>query len=148
VNATLTWDQGLRFACDNRGIATATEATPEHGGQGLAPTPKELLLNAMMGCTAIDVVSILRKMRQEFSSFAIDGAATQNDVHPIHFVEARLTFRVSGTVLPEKLIKAVEASLTKYCGVNYMVSKTCDIRFSVFLNDREIHSGAVAFTAP
>ncbi len=138
----------MRFACENRGIETFTEATPDHGGQGLAPTPKELLLNAMMGCTAIDVVSILGKMRQDFSALEIDGEATQNDTHPIHFVEALLRFRVTGPVLPEKLIKAVDSSLTKYCGVNFTVSKSCTIRFLVILNGTEIHSGSASFTGP
>ncbi len=146
MNARLSWKKGKRFACDNRGIETFIEATPDHGGEGLAPTPKELLLNAMMGCTAIDVVSILQKMRQDFSSFEIDGEATQNDTHPIHFVQALLRFRVLGPVLPEKLVKAVESSLTKYCGVNFMVSKTCEIRFLVSLNGAEIHSGTVSFS--
>ncbi len=146
MNARLSWKQGNRFACDNRGIETFTEATPDHGGEGLAPTPKELLLNAMLGCTAMDVVSILRKMRQEFTGLEIDGEATQNETHPIHFVEAKLRFRVTGPVLPEKVIKAVDSSLTKYCGVNFMVSKSCTIHFSVVLNGTQIHTGVAAFT--
>jgi putative redox protein len=136
----------MSFALDNRGIKTVTDATPEAGGHDAGPTPKELVLNAMLGCTAMDVVSILRKTRQEFTAFTMDNEAEKTADHPIHFKTSLLTFRVEGPVASDKLLKAVEASLTKYCGVNYMISLSCEISYLVLLNGSEVGRGKVAFS--
>jgi putative redox protein len=143
--ATLTWNEGMSFECDNRGIKTFTEALPEHGGKGMAPTPKELVMNAMMGCTAMDVVLILKKMRQDFVSFSMTNDVEKTLEHPIHFKTSLLTFRLSGNLDADKVKKAVDSSLTKYCGVNYMISFSCEITYRIFLNDSEIATGKASF---
>ncbi len=145
MKAALEWKEGMSFELDNRGIKTFTDALPDAGGADKGPTPKELVMNAMMGCTAMDVVSILRKMRQNFTAFTMENEVAKTLEHPVHFKTALLTFRLVGDVVPDKLVKAVESSLGKYCGVNYMVSLSCDIRYRVLLNDREVATGKTSF---
>ncbi len=148
MKSSLSWLENMQFQCDTRGLITKMDATEEHGGQNTAPSPKELVLNAMMGCTAMDVVSILKKMRQEITEFKMDIEAEKTTEHPMHFKMAELIFMLKGNIEPEKAIKAVDSSLTRYCGVNYMISKTCIITFKVILNDSVIKQGPVNFIEP
>lgn len=148
IKASLSWQKDIQFECDNRGIKSMTDANPESGGHNSGPTPKELVLNAMMGCTAMDVVSILKKMRQDFTSYRMDIEAVKTTEHPMHFESAIINYHIEGVIDGSKIIKAVESSMTKYCGVNYMISKTCDISYRVFLNGSQIHSGKVNFEDP
>lgn len=147
MNAQMKWIGNMGFEIDNHGIKTRTDATKDVGGEEKAPTPKEMVLNAMMGCTAMDVVSIMRKMRQVFDEFYLEIDAQKTETHPIHFKAAEIRFFMKGAVAPEKLIKAVDSSLTKYCGVNYMISQTCDISYRIFLNSEEIKTGKADFSA-
>ncbi len=147
MKAEMNWIGNMGFEIDNHGIKTRTDALADVGGEGKAPTPKELVLNAMMGCTAMDVVAMLKKMRQVFDEFHLEIEAEKTQVHPMHFKTAEIKFFMKGAVAPDKLIKAVDASLTKYCGVNYMISKTCDINYRIFLNSEEIKTGKADFSA-
>jgi len=131
----------MEFTTDNRGITNIIDATPEHGGSNKGPGPKELVLNAMMGCSAMDVIATLKKMRIRPNGFSMNVDAEKSEDYPIHFKKALLTFNFTGDIDPEKITKAIDLSLTKYCGVNYMISKTCDIKFKVILNHKEIHQG-------
>ncbi len=148
MKSNLSWVENMQFRFDNRGIITTIDADKEHGGSDAAPTPKELVLNAMIGCTAMDVVSILKKMRQEISEFKMEIKAEKTTEHPIHFKSAELIYLLKGNIEPEKAIKAVDSSLTRYCGVNYMISKTCDITYRIVLNDSTIKQGAAIFVEP
>lgn len=145
MQAQIDWQTEMAFKCRNRDIETYMDATIEAGGKNSGPTPKELVLNAMMGCTAMDVVSILKKMRQVIQGFKMTIDAQKTIEHPVHFKSAFLTFSLLGEIDKEKLIKAVDMSLTKYCGVNYMISLSCHITFQVFLNQEMIHKGTVNF---
>ncbi|MFZ4713794.1 MAG: OsmC family protein [Bacteriovoracaceae bacterium] len=148
MKAELSWKEGMQFSCNNHGILTTIDAASEFGGKEAGPTPKELILNAMMGCTAMDVVSMLKKMRQDISEFNMTIETEKTTQHPIHFKTACLNFNLKGNIEVEKLIKAVDSSLSKYCGVNYMISKSCKITFKVTLNDQLIKEGPVTFIEP
>lgn len=86
--ATMNWLGAMNFETDNRGIKTQMDATVEHGGNNLAPTPKELVMNAMMGCTAVDVVSTLQKMRQKIDRYTMSIDVEKNTEYPIYFTKA------------------------------------------------------------
>ena len=148
MKSNLTWVENMQFRCDTHGLITTIDAAKEHGGNDAGPNPKELLLNAMMGCTAMDVVAMLKKMRQEITEFKMEIEAEKTTEYPVHFKSAELVYFISGPVDPEKVIKAVESSLTKYCGVNYMISKTCAITFKILLNGSVIKLGPVNFIEP
>lgn len=148
MKAKLSWVENMVFQCDNHGMISTIDAFKENGGQDKGPTPKELVLNAMMGCTAMDVVAMLRKMRQEFFEFKMEINAEKTTEHPIHFKTAELVYYLKGNIESEKAIKAVDSSLAKYCGVNYMISKTCEISYKLVLNDTVLKQGLVNIADP
>ena len=148
MKANLSWVDNMLFRCENHGVITSIDALKEHGGSDSAPNPKELILNAMMGCTAMDVVSMLKKMRQEIKEFKMQIEAVKTTEHPVHFKTALLVYDLKGEIEAEKAIKAVDSSLTKYCGVNYMISLSCDISFRLLLNGELIKQGPVKFIQP
>lgn len=148
MNSSLHWNGKMKFECETRGIKSSLDASPDHGGENSAPTPKELVLNAMMGCTAMDVVAMLTKMRQPLTSFDMKIEAEKNKDYPVHFIKAHLVFDLKGEIDAEKAKKSIDSSLTKYCGVNYMISKVAKITFDLKLNDQLIYSGETKFTDP
>ena len=146
MQATINWQrEGMRFECDNNGIKTPMDHTIVKGQTAVGPSPKELLLNAMMGCTAMDVIAILKKMRQPLEDMKVTIEADKTTEHPVHFNHAVIEFHIKGEVADDKALKAVNSSLTKYCGVNYMASKTCDIEYKIFINNTHIASGKADF---
>lgn len=148
MKASLQWQENMHFICDNDGHKVPVDAYSEHGGHDQGPSPKMLLLDAMMSCTAMDTLAILKKMRQTVTSFNIDIEAIKNTTHPIHFKEAKLHFIFEGDIQPEKAVKAATKSLTQYCGVNYMVSKVCEISFDITVNNIKVHSAKAEFQDP
>lgn len=148
MKAQMKWLQGMKFSCDNQGLESFIDATAEHGGTGSAANPKELILNAMMGCTAMDVVSMLTKMRQTIKNFNMCIDVEKTTQHPTHFKTAALVYELAGDIDPEKAKKAVEASMTKYCGVNYMISKSCKISYRLFVNEDLVVEDEVKFIEP
>lgn len=145
MHASLKWIKNMQFECDNNGNKVIIDATKEHGGDNSAPGPKDLLLNAMMGCTAIDTRSLLNKMRQNIHSMEMEIEAIKTKEYPIHFESALIKFHFQGEGEIEKVVKAVTKSLTQYCGVNFIVSKTCKISFEIYLNEQKIHSASAKF---
>lgn len=137
----------MQFECDNSGHKIVMDAFKEFGGDDEGPSPKALLLDAMMGCTAMDARSLLTKMRQDITSMEMDITAEKTAEHPIHFKSALIRFHFKGEVNAEKVIKSVTKSLTKYCGVNYMISKTCEITYEIYLNEEKIHTDISNFEA-
>lgn len=145
MHAKLKWTKNMQFVCENNDHKITIDALKEHGGEGLGPTPKDLLLDAMMGCTAMDTRSLLTKMRQDITTMEMEIDAEKTTEHPIHFKSAIIKFLLQGEGQNEKIIKAVDKSLTKYCGVNFMISKTCDITYEVYLNNEKIHTAKAIF---
>lgn len=97
------------------------DALPEVGGEDAGPRPKELMLTALAGCTGMDVVSILKKMKVELSSFEVIVEAEMTEEHPKHYTSFHIIYQFSGIDLQlEKLQKAVDLSQERYCGVSYM----------------------------
>ena len=115
-------------------------------GDDTAMTPKHFLLAGVSGCTAMDVLALLKKYKQPFTSLQVDvdGTLTKG-AHPIVFEEVKLTFKVQGSVEPAKLLEAIKLSQTKYCGVTAIVSKSVPISYTVELNGEEIGSGRADF---
>jgi putative redox protein len=96
--------------------------------------PKALLLAGLAGCSGIDVVDILEKMKVEFSHFTIDVETDQTDEHPKVFKEILITYRMKTEVENEtKVKKAIELSLDKYCGVSAMLKKNSAISYKLVI---------------
>jgi putative redox protein len=110
------------------GHGVVMDGAPAVGGQDKGATPKELTLLSLGGCTALDVISIMRKMQVPFQSFRIELEADTSDAHPSVFTEIRLVYRTEGEgVLREKVDRAIQLSQEKYCGVTHMLNKTAKI---------------------
>lgn len=113
----------------------------EGGGQDLGPRPKPLLLVALSGCSGMDVVSLMEKMRVGEYKFRVDVEADSTSDHPITYHTIRVGFRFWGENLPpEKALKAVNLSVERYCGVHAMLSKAANIIVKTYINDEEVIS--------
>ncbi len=104
-------------------------------------SPMSLVLVALGGCTGMDVVSILRKMKVNFD-LRIFLEGIRREEHPRVYREIHLHYRFYGNNIPEKgVLKAVSLSLNRYCSVSAMLSKSCPIYYRVYINDREVKDG-------
>ncbi len=117
-------------------------------GQGLAPTPKELLLAAVCGCTAMDVVALLKKYKQPLEALEIEAeASVREGKHPAVFNSINLKFKAKGALEREKLLEAVHLSQTRYCTVSAMLSRAVQIHYEVELNAENVGAGDADFSA-
>ncbi len=143
----MTWIQGMQFRARNREHETNFDVSLEQGGDNSAPTPKEVLLNAMSACSGMDVVSIAKKMRMELTSLRIDAQADKTNTIPSYFASVHMKYFIEGIDLDrEKVIRLVTLSMTKYCGVSYMVSKASPITYDITLNGQLIHEDKAVFS--
>ncbi|QNL21105.1 OsmC family protein [Hyphobacterium sp. CCMP332] len=128
------WTEGLSFKSDVSGFNIVMDAKPEVGGQDMGPSPKKLMLSSMTGCTGMDVISLLKKMRQEVTDFEIEAEARQTEEHPKHYDKIHITYKFKGNNLDEaKIRKAVNLSLEKYCGISYMLGKAAKIDYEIVI---------------
>ena len=124
LEASVSWTSAERFL----GTATSNHAVPlDAGSVKSAPSPMELVLIGLCGCTASDVVSILRKKRQPFTGLEVRAQAERAPDPPQVYTVIRLTYRVSGPVERKAMEDAVRLSEEKYCSVSAMLKKTARI---------------------
>jgi putative redox protein len=96
--------------------------------------PKSLLLSGLAGCSGIDVVDILKKMRLKFSDFSIEVKAAQTEENPKVYKDIYMTFKMKTAAANEERVKkAIELSLEKYCGVAAMLRKNSEIIYTLQL---------------
>ena len=108
------------------------DTTPEFGGDSSATKPLELLLVALGGCTGMDVVSLLAKMRQRVTALELNITAKRSEEQPKVYTKIDLEYVVTGRSLEEdKVRRAVELSQEKYCSVSAMLKKACPIKYTV-----------------
>lgn len=98
------------------------DTTPDNGGTNTGPGPKRLMLASLAGCTGIDIVSILTKMKVAYSDLSIDTAATLTEEHPKTYSHVKITYKIKLAKVGDqpKMEKAVALSEEKYCGVMAM----------------------------
>ncbi|MFO8235130.1 MAG: OsmC family protein [Bacteroidales bacterium] len=111
----------MSFEGDVNGHKIVIDAGSHAGGENKGPRPKPMMLLALAGCTAMDVVSILRKMRVELEDFDVEVQADQTTEHPKHYNKMHVIYYFKGKDLPkDKIEKAVNLSEERYCGVSYV----------------------------
>ncbi|MCM2322810.1 MAG: OsmC family protein [Oligoflexia bacterium] len=143
----MDWKRELAFDAHIDGHTVAMDTSAKGGGGGTAPTPKQLVLAGLAGCTGMDVVHILGRMRVQIDSFDLEADAHQTDGQPAVFDEIRLVYRLEGPeLLPAKVLEAVELSQTKYCGVSAMISRSARISYEVIINGQLAGTGTARFT--
>jgi putative redox protein len=128
------WLGDMKFDSNVNGHHVIIDAMPEGGGSDSGPRPKTLMLTAVAGCTGMDVVSILKKMRVEIEKFNVEVVADMTEEHPKHFTHMHIIYRFSGKDLPmDKLEKAIELSQERYCGVSFMYRKAMEITHEIVI---------------
>jgi putative redox protein len=126
------WINDMKFDSVVNGHHVIIDALPASGGNDEGPRPKALMLTALAGCTGMDVVSILKKMRVEIEGFDVEVSAEETEEHPKHFTSMHIIYRFKGKDLPmDKLEKAVELSQERYCGVSFMFRKAMEISHEI-----------------
>lgn len=125
MKSTVTLKQGMHFMGELGGFDLPLDADEKFGGQNKGVKPKDMILTSLAGCTAMDVISILRKMRIEIKSFSVEASGEYTEEHPKVFKNIHLIYRVKGeNVRMDKVERAVELSKTQYCGVSAMLNPT------------------------
>ncbi len=127
-----SWNGDMQFDALVSGHHVIMDASPDVGGKDGGPRPKALMLASLAGCTGMDVVSILKKMRIEPKTFNIRIEAEMTEEHPKHYSSMHLIYEFSGEGLEEdKLRKAIELSQDRYCGVSAVYRKAMPISYEV-----------------
>ena len=126
--ASVTLADGMHFVGNIEGFRTDLDADESVGGMGAGPQPPRLLLLATAGCTAMDVISILRKKRQQVSSLNVVVQGSRAEQHPKVYTQIDVLYRVRGqNVDPRAVARAIELSETRYCPVMAMLSKVAQV---------------------
>ena len=129
MKTRVVWLEDMTYIAQSpSGHALVIDGPPELGGHNLGPRPMELLLMGMGGCTAIDVVNILRKARQDLRGCEIEIEAQRADSDPKVFTQIHVHFILTGADLSVKHIeRAIHLSAEKYCSASIMLGKTAQI---------------------
>ena len=129
MNISVNWVDGmLMVGKSHSGHSITMDGPPEIGGNNLGVRPMEMLLMGVAGCTMIDVVTTLKKMRQDLTNCETKLSAERADEHPKVFTDIHIQFIVKGQDLdPKKVEKAITLSAEKYCSASIMLGKTASI---------------------
>ena len=129
MKSSIRWTDGIQFVAEvGSGHALVVDGAPDHGGRNTGARPMELVLAGAASCTAIDVVLMLKKSRQDVSAFSVDADAERATEDPKVFTAIKLTFRVAGrNIDPAAVERAVKLSKEKYCSATAMLGHTATI---------------------
>ena len=127
------WKGNMQFESDNpSGKLLTMDTSQENGGHNSGYTPKAMMLSSLAGCSGLDVVSILKKMKVPFSDFRIDTYGELTDEHPKYYHTVSVEYHFYGNGLDEKKIeKAVNLSIETYCGVMEMFRRFSEVKTSI-----------------
>ena len=147
MKASIRWIGKLAYQADSRGHKLMMDAKKESGGQDLGMTPKEMVLAGVCGCSGMDVISLLTsKFKLNVQKCEVSAVSTSSEGgHPVVWTKVEMIYDLAGEIPVESAIKAVELSMTKYCGVSAMLSKAVPISYKVLLNGSEVFSGQAKF---
>ena len=130
------WLENMSFESEINGHKLIIDAKEEVGGQDKGPRPKTLMLAALGGCTSMDVISILKKMRVELKSLNVIVEGELSEEHPKRFLKMHVIYEVEGDDLPmDKIKKAVSLSEEKYCGVSVVYREVMEITSEIRIKE-------------
>lgn len=129
MTAVAKLETGMRFdAQATSGYHVTLDSNEVSGGQDSGFSPMEMLLIGLAGCTGMDVISILRKKRQDVTGYEVHVQGIRTDEHPKVFVEISVEHLVTGhNIQPAAVARAIELSETRYCGASAMLGKVARI---------------------
>ncbi|WCL47701.1 OsmC family protein [Leptospira sp. GIMC2001] len=117
------------------GNTVSIDASPEIGGQGKGARPTELLLMGVAGCSGIDILSILAKMKAVVDSFHVDVVGDKEEVGTVKlFTKISIHYKFTGDLEADKVKRAIDLSLEKYCSVSKTLEKTAKISYTFEIN--------------
>lgn len=130
------WLENMAFKAEVNGHEIMLDAVEGVGGENRGPRPKPLMMVALAGCTGMDVISILKKMRVEVDGFAVRVVGDLTEEHPKHFKKMHVIYEFKGKDLPmDKLEKAINLSEERYCGVSVSYRKAMGITSEIRIVD-------------
>ncbi len=129
MKTCITWKGNVSFLAESgSGHSVLMDGAPEAGGQNLGPRPMEMLLMGLGGCTAFDVVMILKKARQDITDCVVEIVAQRATTDPKIFTHIHLHFIITGhNVRTQQVERAIHLSAEKYCSASMMLKQTVDI---------------------
>ncbi|HNX30280.1 MAG TPA: OsmC family protein [Holophaga sp.] len=142
LEATADWQGGMEYAIHAGDHVITTDAPEVYGGKNHGPKPTHMLLAGLMGCTGMDVASLLRKMRVPVAKISLDSSADVADTDPHVFKSIELNYRFEGGAeladhVPQ-IQKAIHMSKEKLCCVSIMFRHFCQIHTHAYVNGTEI----------
>lgn len=145
MKTSLSWKDGMLFNAQAGENSVSMDATAPMGKeQGM--TPKLLVLAGLGGCTAMDVMALMKKHKQTVTEFQIDvEAEPTSGKHPHVFAKIEIGFHLKGAIDTAIALESVRLSQTKFCGVSAMMSKAAPIHYTVHVNDAKIGEGTAQF---
>jgi len=130
------WLENMAFKAEVNGHEIILDAVEAVGGENRGPRPKPLMMVALAGCTGMDVISILKKMRVEIEGFAVRVVGDLTEEHPKHFEKMHVIYEFKGKDLPmDKLEKAISLSEERYCGVSVSYRQAMGITSEIRIVD-------------
>jgi putative redox protein len=135
-HVNVAWKGNMAFDAEVNGFVIPLDADESVGGNNSGPRPKPLTLASLGGCTGMDVVSILKKMRVEPTFFNVSVSGELTEEHPKYYYKIHLRYEFKGNELDmEKLAKAVSLSQERYCGVSELLKKGAEITSEIVILD-------------
>jgi putative redox protein len=124
MQAKVNWQEGMSFGgTADSGFNIQLDAKKEVGGEGKGFIPLELMALSLAGCTAMDVISILKKKRQDVTDFEVRVNADRADEHPRVFTDAKIDYLVTGHSVDEKaVLRAIQLTAERYCPAQAMLT--------------------------
>jgi putative redox protein len=145
MNVAVEWNSGLQF----KGMIGEHEVlmdTVRPLGNDTAASPKQLLLMAVCGCSGMDVISLLKKHKQNVESFSMFTHPKAKDTQPKIYTDLHISYELEGEIDPKIALESVQLSMTKYCSVSAMVSKVVKITYTVEVNGNPAGEGVADFS--
>jgi len=136
TSTKIQWTGNMSFETELFGHKLILDAGTDNGGEDKGPRPKVLMLTALAGCTGMDVVSILKKMRVEVEDIQIIVEGDLTEEHPKYYEKMHVIYQFKGKDLPmAKLEKAVNLSEERYCGVSALYKKAIPVTTEIRVID-------------
>ena len=130
------YTDGMSFKGEVNGHEMIIDADAGFGGNDKGPRPKPLILVALIGCTSMDVVSLLKKMRVPFTDLKVAADGELTEEHPKYYHKIKLTYDIWGKDLDRaKVEKSVKYSQERYCGVTAMLEKSSEISYEIIYHE-------------
>jgi putative redox protein len=130
------FNKNMAFTSTISGHEVIMDTTDDDGGDDNGPSPKRLMLASLAGCTGMDIVPILNKMKVSYSDFSIDVDADVTDEHPKIYNRVKITYKIKMAAADRpKMEKAVALSQEKYCGVSAMFRAFAELKTEIIILD-------------